>query len=104
MVTKRTNPQEPNDAKKRRVLTQTRGEGGADDHEVEDVPAVAKKVLRARAVCSDADRDLGHEDAEKDLIDGCQEGREAIRDVVGLNAERDRIENDHDKDEALEAA
>jgi hypothetical protein len=60
--------QEPREAEERRVLADARDEGGADDHEVEDVPARAEEHPRARPVRREARQELDDEHGEADGV------------------------------------
>ena len=68
-------PQQADQAQQGRVLAQAGQEGGADDDEVEDVPALLEEVLGPAAVGGDPDRELDHEDAQAGVVEHGQQRR-----------------------------
>ena len=86
---------EPRKPEQRRVLPQPRDERRADDDEVEDVPGIAEEVVGAAAVRGHAQRELGDEDAEEDLVQKVEEVTVLTgQALVGLQAEHDRVRQD----------
>jgi hypothetical protein len=57
--------------------------------------------LRATAEGRDPDRELDHEDAEEDAVEGGQDIVGRAAEVVGAQPERDRVGDDHAEDEPL---
>src|SRR5690606_31206213 len=76
------------------------GEGDRDDGEVEHVPAAAEE---AQAVDEQLERKLDHEHGECAAVEREQQAAGLVHGGGGgFEAERDRVDDDHDDDEALE--
>jgi hypothetical protein len=93
--------QQPRESQQGHVLAHTGDERQPDHREVEDVPAVAEEVLRAAAVSGNPDRQLDHEDAEEGVLERGQQRVHARAPVVRAHSKRDRVRDDHNRDEVL---
>ena len=96
--------QQPDESQESCVLSQSRHEGGRDDHEVEHIPPVAEEGLGPASVGSDPDCELHHEDGQTGVVRGHQQVTDPIvHGVVGLKPEDYRVEDDDAEDERLKA-
>ena len=94
---------EAREPQQRRVLAEGGYEGRADHDQVEHVPAAAEEVLRAAAVRGEAEQQLGHEDAEEDVVQQLQRAAGVAVDLlVGLEPKDRGVGQDHQGDEVGE--